>query len=203
MPSDALKSVARAHAVKIVSGEVSPSDGARAIWTDVFYHLEPGDHFADGFVFWGYELDSAETDARRWFCEAAIVSLAKRVLAEVPAESTDGGTTRGHVTLEDLASLQWVEPWRPVVPGLEVELRNETGAGHPLFGQKAISVGRRHDSDDVLFLLLEHSAPLAVVHLTWTGRPERDRNWPLTTLFSSLEDWVERCMKPDHERFST
>jgi hypothetical protein len=199
MPSEALKAVARAHAAKIVAGEVSPSDGARAIWTDVFYHLEPGDHFADGFVFWGYELDSAETDARRWFCEAAIVSLATRLVDEVPEPSSNGDARRVHVTLDDLAAVKWLEPWRAVVPGLEVELRNETGAGHPLFGQKAISVGRRYDTDDVLFLLLEHPAALAVVHLTWTGRPERNSGWPQTTFYSSLEDWIERCMKPDHE----
>src|SRR5688572_19228182 len=184
MPSDALKAVARAHAAKIVSGEVAPADGARAIWTDVFYHLEPGDHFADGFVFWGYELDIAETDARRWFCEAALVNLARGLLAEIPEPHAAGGPPkRDRVTLHDLATLTWREPWRAVVPGLEVELRNETSHGHPLFGHKAISVGRRHDTDDVLFLLLEHSAPLAVVHLTWRGRPEPNGNWPHTTFY--------------------
>lgn len=204
MPSEALKAVARAHAAKIVSGEVAPSDGVRAIWTDVFYHLEPGDHFADGFVFWGYELDIAETDARRWFCEAAVVNLARRLVAETPepATSNDGGRP-ARVTLDDVAGLPWREPWRPVVPGLEVELRNETREGHPLFGQKAISVGRRHDTDDVLFLLLEHRAPLAVVHLTWRGRPDGNGNWPHTTFYSSLQEFVDRRMTPDHRDFST
>jgi hypothetical protein len=204
MPSEALKAVARAHAAKIVSGEVSPSDGARGIWTDVFYHLEPGDHFADGFVFWGYELDCAESDVRRWFCEAAVVNLARRLLAETqtPAQ-INGAARRGQVTFDDLASVKWLAPWRAVVPGLEVELRNETGEGHPLFGQKAISVGRRRDTDDVLFLLLDHPAPLAVVHLTWTGRPERSRDWPHTTFYSSLQEFVDRCMTSDHREFST
>ena len=197
MPSDALKAVARTHAAKIVSGEVSPSDGARAIWTDVFYHLEPGDHFADGFVFWGYEIDTAETDARRWFCEAAVLNLARRLVHEENGASGEP-MRRGRVTLDDLAGLQWLEPWRAVVSGLEVELKNEIGDGHPLYGQKAISVARRFDSDDVLFLLLEHSSPLAVVHLTWTSRTEKNRNWPQTTLYASMDDFVERCMKPDH-----
>jgi hypothetical protein len=204
MPSEPLKAVARAHAARIVSGEVAPTDGARAIWTDVFYHLEPGDHFADGFVFWGYELDIAETDARRWFCEAALVNLARQLLKDIPephAHSSAGN--RDRVTLDDLATLIWREPWRAVVPGLEVELRNETGHGHPLFGQKAISVGRRHDTDDVLFLLLEHSAPLAVVHLTWQGRPALGANAPHTTFYSSLREFVDRCMTPDHREFST
>lgn len=197
MPSDALKALARAHAARIVSGDVSPSDGARAIWTDVFYHLEPGDHFADGFVFWGYEIDTAETDARRWFCEAAVLNLARRLVKE---HSGSNGTQirRGRVTLDDLGALQWLEPWRAVVSGLEVELKNEIGEGHPLYGQKAISVARRFDSDDVLFLLLEHAAPLAVVHLTWMGRTEKNSNWPHTTFYGSMDDFVERCMKPDH-----
>ena len=203
MPSEALKAVARAHAAKIVSGDVSPSDGARAIWTDVFYHLEPGDHFADGFVFWGYELDIAETDARRWFCEAAVVNLARRLIAESPAPQPNGSSNRARVTLDDLEAVKWLEPWRAVVPGLEVELRNETGEGHPLFQQKAISVGRRHDTDDVLFLLLDHPAPLAVVHLTWRGRPERNSSWPHTTFYSSLQEFIDRCMTPDHREFST
>ena len=202
MPSDELKALARAHAAKIVSGDLSPSDGARAMWTDVFYHLELGDHFVDGFIFWGYELDTAETEARRWFCEAAIMSLARRMLKDEP-ESTDGDAPRPRPTLDDLSALQFLEPWHQAVPGLEAELRNEVNEGHPLYGRKAISVGRRKDSDDVLFLLLDHPSPLAVVHLTWTGRRERTSTWPQTTFYGSLHDWVERCMKPDHDEFST
>lgn len=196
MPSEELKAVATAHAARIVTGEVSPADGARAIWTDVFYHLDLGDHFVDGFIFWGYELDTAETDARRWFCEAAVINLARRMLEE--ANGRPDVARRARVTLDDLSAIHWLEPWRAVVPGLEVELRNECSAGHALFGQKAISVARRFDSDDVLFLLLEHPAPLAVVHLSWTGRPERNPDWPHTTFFDSLEEFVEKRLTPDH-----
>ena len=197
MPSDELKAIARAHAARIVSGDASPADGARAIWTDVFYHLDLGDHFVDGFIFWGYELDTAETDARRWFCEAAVINLARRLLEDV-SNGHPGSRRHARVTLDDLSAVPWLEPWRAVVPGLEVELRNEASVGHPLFGQKAISVARRFDSDDVLFLLLDHPAPLAVVHLSWTGRPERNSDWPHTTFYESLEDFTDRCMKPDH-----
>jgi hypothetical protein len=197
MPSDELKAVARAYASKIVSGELSPSDGARAMWTDVFYHLELGDHFVDGFVFWGYELDNAESDARRWFCEAAIMSLAKRMLQDEHA----GNGHRPRLTLDEVNAVHFLEPWHAAVPGLEAELRNEVTDGHPLYGRKAISVARRQDSDDVLFLLLDHPSPLAVVHLTWSGRPERNTNWPQTTFYTSLQDWVERCMKPDHAEY--
>ena len=197
MPSDELKALTRAYAAKIASGEMSPSDGARAIWTDVFYHLEMGDHFVDGFVFWGYELDTAESDARRWFCEAAITNLARRMLHDQEPAQNDAPQRR-RPTLDDLAAVQFLEPWHQAVPGLEAELRNEVGEGHPLYGRKAISVARRRDSDDVLFLLLDHPSPLAVVHLTWTGRPERNSTWPQTTFYSSLEDWIAKCMRPDH-----
>ena len=200
MPSDELKALTRAYAEKIVSGELSPTDGARAIWTDVFYYLEMGDHFVDGFIFWGYELDTAETDARRWFCEAAITNLAKRILKDEPAY-TNGAARPARLTLDDLAAMQFLDPWYRAVPGLEGELRNEVSEGHPLYRRKAISVARRQDSDDVLFLLLDHQSPLAVVHLTWSGRPERTSNWPQTTFYTSLPDWVERCMKPDHAEF--
>jgi hypothetical protein len=201
MPSDELRAVARACAAKIVSGEVSPSDGARAMWTDVFYHLELGDHFVDGFIFWGYELDTAESEQRRWFCEAAIMNLARRMLKEAPTP-VNGAPHRPRPTLDDLSAVQFLEPWRQAVPGLESELRNEVSEGHPLFGRKAISVARRKDSDDVLFLLLDHPSPLAVVHLTWTGRSERNSTWPQTTFYTSLQDWVERCMKPDHDQYT-
>ena len=166
MPSDELKELTRAYAAKIVSGEMSPSDGARAIWTDVFYHLEMGDHFVDGFIFWGYELDTAESDARRWFCEAAITNLARRLLDDNDhAGGSNGAGPRPRPTLDEVAALQLVEPWLRAVPGLEAELRKEVSEGHALYGKKAISVARRQDSDDVLFLLLDHPSPLAVVRI--------------------------------------
>jgi hypothetical protein len=99
--------------------------------------------------------------------------------------------------LNALKNLEWLEPWHPAPAGLETQLNREVSDGHPLSGRKAISVGRRHDCDDVLFFLPDHSFPLAVVHLTWAGRqpiPEL----PHTILFSSLDDWIERCMRPDH-----
>ena len=102
------------------------------------------------------------------------------------------------VNLDSFANLAWFEPWHPVPAGLEAELAREISPGHPLFGQKAISVARRNDCDDVLFLLPDNAYPLAVVHLTWTGQGEKKREWPHTTFYVSLEDWAERCMSPNH-----
>jgi hypothetical protein len=102
------------------------------------------------------------------------------------------------MNLSDLTNLPWLEPWEPASSGLEAELMKEVGPEHPLFGRAAVSVGRRVDRDDVLFFLPGHPSPLAVVHLTWTGKRENDSWWPHVAFYSSLDDWVERCMKPEH-----
>ena len=106
------------------------------------------------------------------------------------------------MNLDDLTKLRWLEPWESASAGLEAELAKEVSPAHPLFEQQAISVGRRVDCDDVLFFLPGNTSPLAVVHLTWSGRRERRPEWPEATFYSSLDDWVERCMRPDHLEFA-
>ena len=100
--------------------------------------------------------------------------------------------------LEDLANIEWLEPWSPRSAGLEIELEKEIGNGHPLHGKEAIAVGRRNDQDDVLFFLPNNSQPLAVVHLTWKGSTEQSPEWPRTKFYSSLEDWIQHRMNLDH-----
>ncbi|HEX6164804.1 MAG TPA: hypothetical protein VFZ31_15655, partial [Vicinamibacterales bacterium] len=75
---------ARTYAAQIVSGELSPAAGARAMWTDVFYHLELGDHSVDQFVYWADAIDDAEDEERRRFCESAIVRIAADYLKKNP-----------------------------------------------------------------------------------------------------------------------
>jgi hypothetical protein len=84
MPPDALKAKARTYAAQIVSGEITPAAGARAMWTDVFYHLELGDHSVDQFVYWADAIEDAEDDERRRFCESAIVRIAREFLQNNP-----------------------------------------------------------------------------------------------------------------------
>jgi hypothetical protein len=84
MPSDALKALARTHAARIVSGEVTPAVGARSMWTDVFYHLALGDHCVDQFVYWADAIDDAESEERRLFCESAIIRIANEFLRNNP-----------------------------------------------------------------------------------------------------------------------
>jgi hypothetical protein len=103
------------------------------------------------------------------------------------------------VDLSDLANVEWLEPWTSYrSEGFEEELRKEVNSQHPLFGRRAITVGRREDCDDVLFLLPDNPDPLAVVHLTWSMKTLRDSRYPTTRFFRSLDDWIENCMNPDH-----
>src|SRR5262245_57412205 len=106
------------------------------------------------------------------------------------------------MNLADLEKIQWLAPWHSTSAGLETELEREISSTHPLFGYRAISVGRRDDCDDVLFFLPEHDYPLAVVHLTWSGAREKSPAWPHTTFYASVDDWLERCMNPDHIEFA-
>jgi hypothetical protein len=86
MPSpEVLKALARTIAARIVAGDVTPAAGARAIWTDVFYHLELGDHSVDPFVYWADAIEDADDDQRREFCEDAIRRIAAEFLATHPA----------------------------------------------------------------------------------------------------------------------
>ena len=104
--------------------------------------------------------------------------------------------------LDNLTNLHWLEPWYPASSAnFEAELAREVSPAHPLFGLKAICVGRRYDCDDVLFFLPNNPSPLAVVHLTWSLARESFPNCPRTAFYASLDDWVERCMKVDHIEF--
>ena len=85
MPPDALKALARTYASRIVSGEITPAAGARSMWTDVFYHLELGDHSVDQFVYWADAIEDAEDDERRRFCESAIIRIAQDYLKNNPS----------------------------------------------------------------------------------------------------------------------
>jgi hypothetical protein len=80
MPPNALIIRARTIAARIVSGEITPAAGARSMWTDVFYHLELGDHSVDQFVYWADAIDDAEDEERRAFCETAIRRIAAEFL---------------------------------------------------------------------------------------------------------------------------
>lgn len=101
--------------------------------------------------------------------------------------------------------MEFLEPWFAVTSDalqLQNELTAELGKRHPLKGRDMRAVARRQDCDDVLFVSVDEPHVVAVVHLTYANRPELDPRWPGTTFFESMQDWIERGMKADHEDFT-
>jgi hypothetical protein len=100
--------------------------------------------------------------------------------------------------------LEWLDPWQRLegsYDGFVRELQKEVPPLHVLHGLSVVAVARRIDCDDVLFVTANPAMPLAVVHLTWTGRTESDPRWPHTTSYKSWEDWTERCLLTDHHEY--
>ena len=83
------------------------------------------------------------------------------------------------------------ESWELVEDGagLLSELRAEVGHGHPLYGLALRVVARSNKSDDLLCEVLDGSARLAEVHLTWAQHPEPDLQWPAVRFFANERAW--------------
>jgi hypothetical protein len=99
-------------------------------------------------------------------------------------------------------AMEWLHPWQPLSTsgiGFVRELAKELSDRHALIGVPVVAVAKRSDCDDVLFATADTTKPLAVVHLTWSGHAEPDPTWPFTTIYKSWQDWIERCMRSDHE----
>jgi hypothetical protein len=99
--------------------------------------------------------------------------------------------------------VEWLDPWVPVEAigerlayGLLRQLQIELPPGHVLYGVP-VKVLARGNGDDVLFELLDGTNRVADVHLTWSKGQER-LPWPGTDVYSSLRDWVESVMEPEH-----
>jgi hypothetical protein len=93
----------------------------------------------------------------------------------------------------------WIEPHSP--DGLALELGREAASEHVLHGKRVRALAVARDRDDVLFAVEESDSLLyAVVHLTWSQKPEPSP-WPNTTFFDSLDQWIE-WMKADHDNYT-
>ena len=100
----------------------------------------------------------------------------------------------------------WLEPWCPIESPQQAELlaerlRLEVAVGHVLYNVDVEPIGKRFDTDDVLFRLLDGTARVAEVHLTWTRHPPERPPWPSTVLFPSFAEWLEVGMASDHEEW--
>lgn len=100
--------------------------------------------------------------------------------------------------------VSYLEPWEPVSPErqlqIEAELARELHGMHVLTGRTLHVVAARCDCDEVLCEVV--GLGYAVVHMTWSGHREQTAEWPMTEMFSSLDDWHERGMKPDHDEYT-
>jgi len=105
---------------------------------------------------------------------------------------------------QDVVDIPWRSPWVPVAPPQsEARVIKECGPRHVLSGRKALAIGRRLDTDDVMFYLPDGPAMLAVVHLTYSTRtPEPDPRFPYTDLYQSVPEWIEQRMIPDSNELS-
>ena len=97
-----------------------------------------------------------------------------------------------------------LEPWTEIENSAEAcvsELKKELGKSHVLYGCGAEALARRVDCDDALFKINGKKECLAVVHLTWSGKQEKDARWPSTEIYEDFEEWRSKCLIPDHEDY--
>ena len=102
--------------------------------------------------------------------------------------------------IDVLKDVELLLPWEKCSERLENELSREVSEGHILYGIKAVSLAKRIDNDDVLFFLPNNKYLFAVVHLTWS-KESNSSEFPQTVLYSSLKEWVNKCMKVDNENY--
>lgn len=97
--------------------------------------------------------------------------------------------------------MEWLVPWHPYPHdgAAAHELARELPPHHVLAGIPVKAIGFRQDCDDVAFELLDGTARIAVVHLTWTR--ERDPHWPHADLYADAGEFVARRLLPDHAEF--
>ena len=127
-----------------------------------------------------------------------------RVPDEEPTPLPTGSLNHSGMFQEPPIEMEWCRPWERLKDSCEAlvsELQREFSPLHVLHGVPVVPVARRIDCDDILFATADPSKPLAVVHLTWAGKAERDPRWPSTTIYPSWQDWIERCLVPDHKEY--
>jgi hypothetical protein len=85
---------------------------------------------------------------------------------------------------------------------LEAELAREMRPDHPLAGVPCEAVAMSTMTDDVLFITDSADGPLALVHLTWSGKPDQFPNYPSTCFYPEWESFRNEEMLPMHENLS-
>lgn len=95
----------------------------------------------------------------------------------------------------------FLDPWQPTKLNIILlELDKELCKSHVLFGLELEILARRRDKDEYIFWI-KQQGKFAQVHLTWRGEVESDPFWPVTTIYDTLDEWVEMVMKSDNEKY--
>ena len=91
-------------------------------------------------------------------------------------------------------NIELKKPWIYIESELEKynlikELKNEMNSNHVLFDKNSIPIAKREDNDDVIYKISDYY--FAIVHLTWSGKQEKNGRFPYTEIFSSLKDLLD------------
>ena len=97
-----------------------------------------------------------------------------------------------------------IEPWITLdidrKLAIEKELRTEISLNHELANCDCSAMCASFQCDDALFAINSKGhlgARYALVHLTWFNQKEENPKFPITTLFTSFEEFREKRMLPD------
>lgn len=82
----------------------------------------------------------------------------------------------------------WWAPLGPRARTFEGELARELHPIHPLAGIAVRALGKSDRNDDVLFGFPDDER-VALVHLTWSGKPER-LPFPHTTIYPTFDAFI-------------
>ncbi|HEY1574509.1 MAG TPA: hypothetical protein VGG05_24445 [Pseudonocardiaceae bacterium] len=102
--------------------------------------------------------------------------------------------------------LSWEPPHLPegwfVAPDdmrrrLEAELRAEASDGHPLYGETMIAIARCAGCDDALFSIEGEHIRWAIVHLTWSAKPEKAPS-PRAAVLATFTAARQHLARHDH-----
>ena len=85
---------------------------------------------------------------------------------------------------------------------LEAELAREMRPDHTLAGVRCEAIAMSTMTDDVLFVTNLPKAPLVLVHLTWSGKPDQFSDYPSTAFFHEWESFRDEEMIPMHKNIS-
>lgn len=70
------------------------------------------------------------------------------------------------------------------------ELQKELPEGHFLYGKQVEVVAHRLGTDDILCQYIADQNHYTVIHLTWTGKQEKDTDFPTVEVDGNFEDFM-------------